>query len=149
MLIIRLCLHMFHSWLSCAWPVPRVIITRVIIGCMALDESHETCIFHATRKCGPRSHITLLRYSSFPTWCSRALEQPLLDTSLVTLASSQNKLASYFEVHASSASSCKSSLLASNTRSRVTQPYARRPYACTFMECSSQALASSQQLLDT
>ena len=51
-----------------AWPVPRVIIPRVTIARViiprvtiprvAQDELHETCIFHATRKRGPRSHVT-------------------------------------------------------------------------------------------
>ena len=31
MLIACLCLHVFHSWLSRVWPVPRVIIPRVTI----------------------------------------------------------------------------------------------------------------------
>ena len=57
MLTARLCLHVFHSRLSHAWPVPRVIIPRVTIPRVAQDELHETCIFHATRKRGPRSHV--------------------------------------------------------------------------------------------
>ena len=60
MLTARLCLHVFHSRLSRAWPDPRVIIPRVTIARViiprvtiprvAQDELHETCIFHATRK---------------------------------------------------------------------------------------------------
>ena len=61
MVIASLCLHVFHSWLSHAWPVPCVIIPRV-----AQDELHETYIFHPTRKHGPRSHITgLFKYYIF------------------------------------------------------------------------------------
>ena len=63
MLIARLCLHVFHSWLLRMWPVPRVIIPPVTIPCMAQDELHETCTFHAMRKRGPRSHVTgLFKY---------------------------------------------------------------------------------------
>ena len=80
MLSARLCIHVFHSWLSCAWPVPRVTIPRVIIPrvtiprviiprvtipCVTQDELHEMCIFHATRKRGPHSHTTgLFKYLS-------------------------------------------------------------------------------------
>ena len=65
MLIARLCLHEFHSWLSRAWPVPRVIvphmtIPRVTIPHVAQDELHERFIFHAMRKRGPHSHVTEL-----------------------------------------------------------------------------------------
>ena len=60
MLIACLCLHMFHSWLSHAWPVPHVIIPRV-----AQDELHQTCVFNAMRKRGPRSHVMgLFKYLS-------------------------------------------------------------------------------------
>ena len=73
MLISRLSLHVFHSWLSHVWPVPRVIIPCVTIPCvtipcmtiprMAQDELHEMCIFHTTRKRGSCSHVTgLLKY---------------------------------------------------------------------------------------
>ena len=65
MLTARLCLHVFLLRLSSAWPVQhviiprvtiaRVIIPRVTIPRVAQDELHETCIFHATRKRGPRS----------------------------------------------------------------------------------------------
>ena len=63
MLIARLCLHVFHSWLLRAWAVPRMTIPRVIIPrmtirCVAQDELHEMCIFYITRKRGPRSHVT-------------------------------------------------------------------------------------------
>ena len=36
-------------------PAPCVTIPRA-----AHDKLHETCIFHATRKCGPRKHVTEL-----------------------------------------------------------------------------------------
>ena len=59
-----------HAYSASAWPVPLVIIScmtipRTIITCMAQDELHETCIFHAARKHGPRSHVTgLFKYLS-------------------------------------------------------------------------------------
>ena len=65
MLIAHLCLHIFHSWLSCVWPVPHVIIPCMTIPHVAQDELHKTCIFHATRKRGPHSHIMgLFKYLS-------------------------------------------------------------------------------------
>ena len=75
MLTARLCLNVFHSRLSRAWPVPHVIIlrmtiARMIIPCVTIprvarDELHEMCIFHAMRKHGPRSHVTgLFKYLS-------------------------------------------------------------------------------------
>ena len=38
--------------------VPRVAISLVTIPCVAHDKLHETCMFHATSKRGPRKHVT-------------------------------------------------------------------------------------------
>ena len=67
MLSARLCLHVFHSRLSRAWPVPHMIIPRVTIAHViiphmtiprvAQDELHESCKFRATRKRGPQNHM--------------------------------------------------------------------------------------------
>ena len=32
-------------------------VPHMTIPCVARDELHETCMFHATRKCGPRKHV--------------------------------------------------------------------------------------------
>ena len=72
MLITHLCLHVFHSWLSHAWPVPCVIIPRVTIARVAQDELHEMCILHAMRKRGPRSHVMgLFKYLLCCHACTR------------------------------------------------------------------------------
>ena len=38
--------------------VARVAISRMAIPRVAHDKLHETCMFHATKKCGSRKHVT-------------------------------------------------------------------------------------------
>ena len=49
---------LFHALVIPRVTIARVIIPRVTIPRVAQDELHKTCIFHATRKRGPCSHVT-------------------------------------------------------------------------------------------
>ena len=61
MLIVRLCAHTcsMHGYHAHGqyMRVPHVAIPRVTIPRMAHNKLHEMCMFHATRKCGPRKHV--------------------------------------------------------------------------------------------
>ena len=68
-----------HGYRACGhyMRVPRVAISCVTIPRMAHDKLHGTCMFHATRKRGPRRHVMGL--FKVLSWCHMCKNEVIIE----------------------------------------------------------------------